>query len=368
MVAGFGLHDSLVDISGTQFDTIYKYDLAITLHPDTSPQDIINVLEESGIAREDITLSRSESAAIISAGGAANSGAGTASGGRKLDRTNITLITSNAPKAFSQFVNLINTSNNRQFNLDEDSVVITQGISQSLKIKEGDTLQFEDSDGRRGSAKISEVTKNYVGAACYIGEAEYENIFKRQSDCNTLYIKTNLTSNEEREKFITNLLSQEALRTGSIMNIAWTAQIREAFTKLMNGINMVVVLLIAAAGMLAMIVLYNLININIAEREREISTLRVLGFRHNETAFYIFREITVLCVLGSLCGLPLGAALHYFLIHVASTADTFFSARIAPASFIFSFLFSMIFSAAAAVLQIQKIRGISMTASMKSID
>ena len=137
---------------------------------------------------------------------------------------------------------------------------------------------------------------------------------------------------------------------------------------MMEALDLVVVVIVFCAGLLAAIVLYNLTNININERIRELATLRVLGYHHKEVAMYIFREISILTILGTIFGLLLGKVLHYYVIIIAESTDMVFGRSLEPMTFILATVFTLIFSVLVDLMMLKKLRNIDMTASMKAVD
>jgi putative ABC transport system permease protein len=169
--------------------------------------------------------------------------------------------------------------------------------------------------------------------------------------------------NGSPDRILTRVLSSDAVAVAE-----FTSHTQQSYTSLLNSIGFVVLILIFAAGGLAMIVLYNLTYININERSRELATLRVLGFHQSEAAAYIFREITILSITGAAAGLLLGIPLHRFVIGVAENVDLMFGRHIRGLSFFLSALITLFFSFGVDLLMVKKIRRIKMAESMKAID
>ena len=146
------------------------------------------------------------------------------------------------------------------------------------------------------------------------------------------------------------------------------SQTKSTYDSLLESLGYLIAVLIIAAGALAVIVLYNLTNININERMKELATLRVLGYYHKEVAAYIFREISILSVLGTAFGLFVGFWLHRYIILCAETVEMMFGREIQTSSFVWSAVLTLIFSAFVNVLMLPKIKKIDMTESMKAVD
>ena len=153
-----------------------------------------------------------------------------------------------------------------------------------------------------------------------------------------------------------------------VSSIEFTSQSRETYQIILDSLEFLVYVLVIFAGMLAVVVLYNLTNININERIRELATLRVLGYHHKEVAMYIFREISILTILGTILGLLLGKVLHYYVIIIAESTDMVFGRSLEPMTFILATVFTLIFSVLVDLMMLKKLRNIDMTASMKAVD
>jgi putative ABC transport system permease protein len=236
-------------------------------------------------------------------------------------------------------------------------------MAEVLGLAPGETFTMENAEGRRAEIALTGFTENYVGNYLYLGSGAYQDAFGGSLSYGTLLVNTAVRDLAGQDE-----ITRQVLESDLVSGAEFTSQIQKAYNNLLASINYVVLLLIAAAGGLAMIVLYNLTYININERSRELATLRVLGFHQNEAAAYIFREISVLSITGAAAGLLLGLPLHRFIIGVAENTDLMFGRRIAPLSFVFSALITLGFSVLVDMLMLGKIRRIKMAESMKAVD
>ncbi|MDR1909152.1 MAG: ABC transporter permease [Spirochaetaceae bacterium] len=235
-------------------------------------------------------------------------------------------------------------------------------MSELLGLGPGAEITLEDASGKRARLTVTGVTENYVGIPVYLGAASWEKLSGRALSFPLLLVKTGLRGLAAQDAAAAEVLSGEAAEAG------FTSETQESWTRLLQSISFVVLVLIAAAGGLGAAVLFNLTNINITERSRELATLRVLGFRRREAAYYIFREIAILTIIGAAAGLALGVPLHRFIISVAENPDLMFGRRIAPLSYLLSALFTLLFSLLVDLLMVGKINRINMAASLKSPD
>lgn len=356
LVTGFGLRDSIKDIGELQFEELFNYQLKIQLEEDYSDnvfgkiaeiEDIsgtLDIFSDEGYLKfnnkiEDITLvavDNTKNSNIDNIGNIEN---------------------------ISDYVLFRDRKNDQIINSETDKIIITEKISEELGIKAGDTVKFENSDEIEGEFKVDTITENYIGNFIYLNKSKYELAFKDTPKNNTIYAKAGELDSGKKDKLIEALYENE-----DILNAEFVSQSRGMFDNLIGSINYIVLVIIVASGLLAFIVLYNLTNININERRRELATLRVLGFHNNEVAAYIFREITVLALIGTFVGLVLGKYLHQFIILTIEDPNFMFVRDISIMSYILSAVVTMLFSILVDLFMIKKMRNIKMVDSMKAND
>lgn len=390
MVAGFGIQDSLTKLVNTQYDNILKYDMRIELSEDSSDQILDEFLEDKDhlrIMTASMDLTGQENKESISS----------------------TIYVPEQPSRLKQFVTLQDRKSGDPVDFDADSVVITEKMADILEASPGDTVTLTDSDGIHSDFTLTGITENYAGCYVYMAPEIYAKAFGSPSSAsgggadttsasgidpaagnsdaapaadsdgmsvtgadslaaadikyNGYLLKSGITGLDEQEKTTEHLLESEY-----VSSTEFTSQSREIYEIIMDSLTFLVYVLIVFAGLLAAVVLYNLTNININERTRELATLRVLGYHHKEVSAYIFREIAILSVIGTLVGLLLGKILHYYVIIIAESADMVFGRELDPSTYIKSALFTLIFSALVDVIMSRKLRRIDMAASMKAID
>jgi putative ABC transport system permease protein len=318
-LAGFGLGDSLVNVTHTQFEDIFIYNMQLGLSDES---DRTNVMPELLSAFSDWTFLRNESGVII-----ANS-----------ERVNTLLITPKNASSFPAFINLRSRLTKKAIPFTDDSVILTESVATALRLKVGDHFTLENSAGSRATLTLTGITENYVGVTCYLGPAVYERCFGVPV-YKTIWVHTGPLRPAEQDALVQRLLADSV-----VMSVEFTSQIQASYKRLLGSIGFVVAMLIATAGALAMIVLYSLTNLHINERTRETAILRVLGFHHEETAASIFREIAMLSIAGTALGLVPGVFLHRFIISVAENTSLMFGRHISPFSFIFSTFIMLVFS------------------------
>ena len=344
ILAGFGLRDSLKDIAQTQYQEIFRYDLKIELHKQAEWDKVLeNFLVGSSGGRW--IAVHAENAYMIYGN----------------ERTPISVITPGPGGNLKDYITLRDRKKGGVFDFGDKSAVLAEKPGEAAGLSEGDLMVLEDSQGKYREIALTGFTENYVGAYCYLGQEAYRGIFGMPPEYETLLVRTGVWDLEAQDKLLAEILESNAVHGAE-----FTSQIQRSYSNLLHSIDYLVLILICAAGGLAMIVLYNLTNININERSRELATLRVLGFHRNESAFYIFREITILSILGASAGLVLGAPLHRFIISVAENPDLMFGRTIAPLSYVISALATIGFSILVDLMMLSKISGIKMAESMKA--
>jgi putative ABC transport system permease protein len=351
MLVGFGLWDSLVYIARVQFETILKYDLRLELD------------EDGFAAGDEIIHTYLSNTRGIQSGGYTELHIGNAYVINDDERIGVSMYVPEKAEALPDFISLRDRNTNTAISFTADSAVVTEKIADVMGITPGDRFILENTDGRQGEFILTGITENYVGTYIYLGADTYRDVFDDSLHYNTLLVKTGIEEPAVQDTLITRILESDL-----VLGAEFTSHVQISYNNLLSSISFVVLILIAAAGSLAMIVLYNLTYININERSRELATLRVLGFHQREAAVYIFREITILSIVGAAAGLVLGVPLHRFIISVAETTDLMFGRKIAPSSFVFSGVITLFFSALVDLMMLGKIRKIQMAESMKAVD
>ena len=260
--------------------------------------------------------------------------------------------------AFNELVDFRTRSGHDPVAFDDDSVVLSEKLSQITGAGVGDTLRVKVGDRWR-DVTVTGVCEQYVYHYIYMGPNAYEDTFGRQEFNQILGIFTG----DDRDAATDAMLENE-----QVTLVSFSEDTRNTFGDMLQSMNYVVLILIFCAGMLAFIVLYNLTNINITERQREIATIKVLGFYDREVSMYVYRETLMLTLLGCLAGLLLGIVLHIFVINTVEVDMVMFGRTIKPLSYVWSFLLTMLFSVLVNLVMERKLRKISMVESLKSVD
>lgn len=346
LVTGFGLRNSFQDLGTYQFDQIYKYQLNVQLEEDYSQDNLDDIYGDNKAVEDTMELYSDEGQIWF---------------GDKAE--DINLVGVDESERLSDFILFRDRKSGDKIDYSPGKVIITEKISEELDIKAGDTVVYKDSDDVKSEFKVDAVTENYIGNFIYMDKSHYEDKIGQARSNNTIYAKTADLKASEQDTLIEKLYENE-----DVLSTEFISQRRGIFDNLVESINYIVIVIIVASGLLAFIVLYNLTNININERRRELATLKVLGFHDSEVASYIFREITILAVIGTLVGLVLGKVLHQFIIINVEDPDFMFGRNIKLMSYVLSAIITMIFSGIVDLFMLKKVKDIKMVDSMKAND
>ena len=357
LLVAFGLRDSISDIIDNQWPTISHYDYIVGMTSDVSEEeaDQINAeLNQVGatnihrITRENVLLESSTQKA------------------GSLTRT--TIMTSDSLQDLVGLATLRNRLSGHAIELGEDSVVITEKLAKRLGVGVGDTIQVYAQDrignasGEPSTLTVTGVAENYVGSYLYLGPSAWHSLDIQDQAADGWYA-TLPEDQTTRDAFGEKLINQAGVATVDDVNEAI-----HTYKESLAVVNRVVAILIVAAALLAFIVLYNLTNINIEERIREIASLKVLGFTRHEVDAYVFREIALLAVFGALFGLVLGTYLEGFVVQTAEIDLVMFGRAIHAPSYWFAFGLTLVFSLLVYVAMRPKLKNIDMVESLKSVE
>jgi len=256
-----------------------------------------------------------------------------------------------------------NRLTHESYTLKDEGIIITEKLASLLKTETGDTIYLEDSNKKRVEVTITAVMENYMFHYIFISPNLYEKLYGNVPEYNKVYIKSEKGIALDEKQF-----AQEMLNNSSITNVTFTSDFQQRITDMLNSLNMVIYVLIISAGLLAFIVLYNLNNININERKRELATLKVLGFMDGEVGAYVYRENIMLTVIGAVAGIFLGIVLHRFVIVTAEIDSIMFGRNMKLISYVLSIVLTFGFSAFVNFVMYYKLQKINMVESLKSIE
>ncbi|MCI8468800.1 MAG: FtsX-like permease family protein [Eggerthellaceae bacterium] len=347
LLTGLGLQDSINDIIDKQYGELVRYNVVVTADDDADDEDLGRIgalMGEYTYAAERSMMAAGPDASDVMA----------------------TVVVPEDPPAFQDLWVMRTRQGHDPLTLGDDGVILTEKLAATLGVGPGDevTLAVQDTLGNATSetyaARVSGVMENYVANYVFMGPAAYEASFGEAPDYRAVYGVAE-ADGDERAAF------NEAQRaTGAVRTIAYNDETIDSYRTMLSSVNSVMWVLVVAAAALAFIVLYNLTNINITERAREIATLKVLGFTSHEVDMYIYREIMLLSVIGALVGLVLGVFLEGFVITTAEVDQVMFGRDIHLPSFAWAFALTLAFTLIVMVFMRRKLSAVDMVESLKS--
>lgn len=346
LVTGFGVRDSVTSIADQQYEEIQTYQLNITLDDEAGEnealrQEIYRVLDTLG---GEYTCTYETSLDLQTSEGPKS----------------VNLIVAENPSEFGAYIDLHTPSGEAIPYPGPGEIVLCDKLAGKYRIKAGDSLRLRSQDGQELSAVMSGVCENYIFNYVYVDRQTYEEALGPLTFKN-LYV--NLPQEADVHEVSAALMNLE-----HVASVQVNADMLVRFSSMMSSMNYIVFVVIGCAAALAFIVLYNLNNINITERIREIATIKVLGFYRNETSSYVFRENTVLTAMGCALGLVLGKLLHIYVMHEVDIDMISFDVHVRPVSYLLSVLLTFTFTWIVNRIMSGKLNRINMAESLKSVD
>lgn len=349
LVAGYGIQDSIEQVVTKQYDDILKYDVSISFASDTTTHEQNNILEE---------LKQDERITDVM-GITMKNGTAYVNGSEEA----LTIVAPSDVTRFKEFVSLHKRGSSEEFSLSNDEALISEKLASNASLSIGDTLEVEDGDGIKRKVKIGGIVENYIGHYLYMSPEYYKQVFHIRQLNTTLIAEMKAAGSADE-----TTLGQMLMEKDEIDSVSFYSGVASSFADTISSLSFVVIVLVIAAGLLAFVVLYNLTNVNISERLREIATIKVLGFYDMEVAEYVYRENIMLTMIGSGCGLILGIGLHRMIMNLAEMESVMFGRNIDALSFALAFGITMIFALFVNLVMYRKLKKIPMVESLKSIE
>ena len=345
LVTGFGIRDSVMNIAEMQYDEIQIYDIDVTFSESVQGEDIAGLTKQEGGMLEKIAC-RYEKSVDLNFGGRTKS---------------VYLEIPEDAEEITAFVNLHTQGGEEIPYPQKGEAVMSAKIAENMGIKAGDKVTLRDSDMNSFTVTVTALCENFVYNYIYVNKETYAEQLGAEPEYKSAFALA-------AEGIDIHEAAAVLADKKNVLAVSVIADMRERIATMMESMNYIVFLIIVCAGSLAFIVLYNLTNINITERIREIATIKVLGFYARETADYVFRENLVLTAMGALVGLALGKWLHWFVMYNINIEMVSFKKIITPASYLLSLLFTFIFAMLVNALMYFKLEKINMAESLKSIE
>lgn len=345
LLTGFGVKDSVNDIVSKQFDEIYQYDLTLVTDKSKAPErdDELHTYLDNKENFDIWSYCMWENGKVI----------------YNNDSQAVSFIVPENKEDVPSLITLRERKTKKTIEFTDDGIVLTEKLCETLGIKVHDKVTLENDVGEKKEFVVSGICENYLTSFAYISSALYSNTFNKEIDYT--YILALCNSNAD-----VNELSREILFNEHVLYTRTSASIEDSFADSIKSINGVVWVLIISAGLLCIVVLYNLINVNICERRHELATIKVLGFHQREVERYIFRETNTLSVMGCGVGLLLGIWLHQFVVKTVEVDMVMFGRTIYPLSYLFAIGITIIFTLIVDLIMKLQIKKIDMVEAMKS--
>lgn len=348
MLVGFGLYDSIMDIAILQYDQIQHYDAMVINDEDATDsqeKDLLKFLDGNSEIDHYTRVQLTKMTAPKEKGS-----------------VSIYVYVPENTENFKEDVTLRDRKSHEQYELTDDGAVICEKTASLIGVKAGDKIILEK-DNRKYKVKITAVTENYMGHYVYMTPSCYEKTFEEKPE----YSSTVYTMKEDAESDL-ETLGNAILKYPAALSISYTSSTAGQVERMLGSLGAVIWVLIISAGMLAFVVLYNLNNINITERQRELATLKVLGFYDGEVSQYVFRENILLSFIGILAGAVFGILLHRYVITTVEVDAVMFGRNIKPISFVYSGIITFGFSMFVNMVMHFKLKKINMVESLKSVE
>ena len=350
IVAGFGLYDSISDVVGIQYRDLNKYNISIVSEGDKNGDftSLENALrEDERIEKEMLMMTKSISV--------------TSKYSKSKISDGVYLSVPGDVNRYDEFQTLRNRITKKDLKIEDGSAIITEKLAGLLSVKVGDTV-YLDSNKDKG-VKISGIAENYIYGYIFISPKTCRDVFDRDFKYNLIYVIAKDLDEKSEHEISADYLKRDDVQAVSVMRSAI-----QSFEDTISSMKMITFILVVCAGALALVVLYNLTNINLTERRREIATIKVLGFRHGETASFVYRENIILTVLGIIFGLILGIFLTRFIVTTVEIDKVMFGRTIYFTTFLYAALGTVVFSAFVNFIMYFRIKKIDMIESLKSVE
>ena len=349
LLIGFGIQDSILPMLNRQTTELNHSDLTIS-YSDARAFSVEHGLGDVLDSSADVTSwgrFYNKSVTLYNASG---------------DKQTVSIVTAEDESQMTTYFTFRTRQGHKAIPFDDSSAILTEKTAESLGLAVGDTFEVETSDGSRKTLTLTGITENYVFTRLYLSQAQLQTLTGGTlPEWNTVYGQTDCPTSDDR-----NTLRTDLLACNYVSGVSFMEDTTEMFDNLIGCLNYVVILIIVCAAALAAVVLYNLISVNLGERKKELATIKVLGFFDNEVYRYIFREIDLLALIGSLAGLALGVPLHQFIVRTVEMDQMMFIRSIAPRSYLFSVALTLFFTVVVCRLMRRHVRNISMVESMKA--
>lgn len=348
LVTGFGLRDSIIDLADIQYDNIQLYDAMITFSgTEEEKEDLGQWLENE----KDVAASTMVHMEMVDVSTEEGDG-------------EVYLCVPENTEDFQTMTVFRNRVSQETYTLDGEGVLLTDWMADTLGVSAGDIITVETEDGSSSQeVPVMGVVENYIMNYVYMSPEYYEEIYGEPAEYEVMYAEFTPEGQEQEKE-----LGSQILQQPGVYNVSYTSDTKREINDMLQALVLVIIVLIVTAALLAFVVLYNLNNVNITERRRELATLKVLGFYDTEVAAYVYHENIILTLIGIVVGVGLGTLLHQFIIHTIRVDMVMFGQHVSLISFLISAVLTAVFSAFVNFVMYFKLKEIDMVESLKSVE
>ncbi len=350
LVAGFGVQHSIQVMAQKQFGIILKYDMIVAQTATATDEQLAEV--DDLLATGDVSSSVPlyyESVSLVA--------------GANEDTQDITLLVPSEVGDLDDYLDLHDRKSGEQFDLSGDGTVISERLANLLGVSAGGTVSFTASDGTSRQVKIAGVCEMYMGHFMVMSRQTYESCYGTTFAANASMVRLGDSSLSSVEQSAASFM-----RLAGVKSVVQNTALQSQVDTVVASLDKIMAILILVAGMLAVVIMYNLTNLNVSERMRELSTIKVLGFHSNETTMYIYRETIILTAMGLLVGYGLGVALHEYILNVVPPDNVMFNPEVAPIEFIVPLIVIGAITVVLYFAVLRRLKTVDMLEALKSVE
>lgn len=349
ILASFGIKDSVMKVADNQYNKIDKYDMIISINNNASNNDK-KVLEEKILDENEIKkITYVYKSNVL------------LKNNKKSENSNI-IVPENKEK-INDYITLRQRKTKKDIKMDDDGIIISEKLAKLLKLKKNSYVKLTLPNNKKVNVKVSDITENYIEHYVYISPKLYKKLSGENANYSTIIAITKNLSNKKEKALESNISD-----INNVTSTLLSSDTKNNYKDMMNTLNYVILILIVCAATLAFVVLYNLASVNISERRRELATIKVLGFYDEEVTKYIYKEMFILTIIGSLIGLILGSFLTLYVIKICETNLFMFTFNINFISYLLSFIITLLFLFIVNLFMHFELKKLDMVEALKSYE
>lgn len=349
ILASFGIKDSVMKVADNQYNKIDKYDMVISINNNASNSDK-KVLEEKILDENEIKkITYVYKSNVL------------LKNNKKSENSNI-IVPENKEK-INDYITLRQRKTKKDIKMDDDGIIVSEKLAKLLKLKKNSYAKLTLPNNKKVNVKVSDITENYIEHYVYISPKLYKKLSGENANYSTIIAITKNLSNKKEKALESNISD-----INNVTSTLLSSDTKNNYKDMMNTLNYVILILIVCAAALAFVVLYNLASVNISERRRELATIKVLGFYNEEVTKYIYKEMLILTIIGSLIGLIVGSFLTLYVIKICETNLFMFTFNIKFISYLLSFIITLLFLFIVNLFMHFELKKLDMVEALKSYE